>query len=43
MKKLIKKRDRAFKTWKKAQKNFQHSTPNYQTLDHKVKDLKRQI
>ncbi len=41
--KLIKKQDSAFKTRKKAQKNFLHSTSNCQILDHKVKELKRQI
>ncbi len=43
IKKLIKKQDKAFKTRQKAQMNLQYSTPNYQTLDHKVKELKRQI
>ncbi len=41
--KLIRKRDRAFKQRKKGQRNFQQSTAGYQTVDQKVKELKKEI
>jgi hypothetical protein len=43
IKKLIKKRDRAYKQRKKAQRNFEHSMPHYEDKDKKYKDLKHLV
>ncbi len=43
IKKLIRRRDRAYKNRKRCQKNFQTSSAGYKSLDQKVKEMKREI